>query len=72
MPIVANLTPDTSGVAGWTEGDFLRALHEGRRPDGSALLDAMPWRVYGKIGDVELKAVWAYLRMLPPTPKGKR
>jgi cytochrome c553 len=72
MPIVANLTPDTSGVAGWTEADFLRALQEGKRPDGSALLDAMPWRVYGKMSDVELKALWAYLSTLPPTPKGKR
>jgi len=32
----------------------------------------MPWRVYGKMSEVELKAVWAYLRTLPPTPKGKR
>lgn len=72
MPIVGNLTPDTSGVAGWSEADFLRALHEGKRPDGSAILEAMPWRVYGKMSDIELKAVWAYLRTLPPTPKGKR
>jgi len=72
MPIVANLTPDAGGVAGWTEADFPRALHEGKCPDGSSLLDAMPWCVCGKMSDVELKAVSAYLRALSPTPKGKR
>ena len=32
----------------------------------------MPWRVYGKMSDVELAAVWAFLATLPPVPKGKR
>jgi mono/diheme cytochrome c family protein len=72
MPVVANLTPDTSGVHGWTEADFLRAMHEGVRPDGTNINEAMPWRVYGKMRDPELKAVWAFLATLPPTPKGKR
>ena len=72
MPVVANLTPDSSGVRGWSEGDFLRAMHEGVKPDGTKLKDAMPWRVYGKMSDVELKAVWAFLQTLPPTPKGVR
>jgi mono/diheme cytochrome c family protein len=72
MPVVANLTPDTSGVHGWTESDFLRAMHEGVRPDGTNINEAMPWRVYGKMRDPELKAVWAFLATLPPTPKGKR
>ena len=72
MPIVANLTPDATGLKTWNEGDFLRAMHEGTRPDGSKLNDAMPWRIYGKMGDTELKAVWAFLRTLPPVPKGQR
>jgi mono/diheme cytochrome c family protein len=72
MPIVANLTRDPSGVKGWSEGDFLRAMHEGVKPDGTRLKDAMPWRVYGKMSDVELRAVWAFLQTLPPTPKGVR
>jgi cytochrome c553 len=72
MPIVANLTPDTTGIKDWTEADFLKAMHDGVRPDGTKLKDAMPWRVYGKMGDEDLKAVWAFLRTLPPTPKGKR
>lgn len=72
MPIVANLTPDATGIKGWSERDFLRAMHEGTRPDGTKLKDAMPWRVYGKMSDVELAAVWAFLSTLPPVPKGKR
>jgi cytochrome c553 len=72
MPIVANLTPDSSGIKDWNEADFLKAMHEGVKPDGTKLKDAMPWRIYGKMGDEDLKAVWAFLRTLPPVPKGKR
>jgi len=70
MPIVANLTPDASGLKTWTETDFVRAMHEGKRPDGSAIATAMPWQMYGKMNDTELKAIWLYLQSLPPTPKG--
>jgi mono/diheme cytochrome c family protein len=72
MPIVANLTPDPTGIQTWSEGDFMRVMHEGTRPDGRKLDDHMPWRVYGKMSDAELHAVWAFLRTLPPTPKGVR
>jgi len=71
MPIVANLTPHASGLKDWTEADFLKALHEGKRPDGSAIKEAMPWKAYGQMGDDDLKAVWAYLQTLPATEKGK-
>jgi hypothetical protein len=52
--------------------DFLRAMHDGLRPDGTKIDETMPWRVYGKMSDPEFKAVWAFLETLPPTPKGKR
>lgn len=71
MPLVANLTPHATGLKGWTEADFLRAFHEGKRPDGSAIKEAMPWKAYGQMGDEDLKAVWSYLQTLPPTEKGK-
>src|SRR5881397_1469294 len=57
MPIVAKLTPDASGLKGWTEADFIRALREGKGPDGSAIAEAMPWKTYGKMNDTELKAI---------------
>lgn len=70
MPIVANLTPDATGLKGWTEADFVRAMREGRRPDGTAILEAMPWKNYAGMTDVELKALWLYLQSLPAVPKG--
>jgi len=70
MPVVANLTPHETGLQGWTEADFIRALREGKRKDGTEILSAMPWKAYGQMKDVELKALWAYLQTLPPVPKG--
>lgn len=70
MPIVANLTPDASGLAGWKKEDFVRAMRTGKRPDGSAILEAMPWRAFATMSDDELGALWAYLETLPPRPKG--
>ncbi len=72
MPIVGNITPHETGLKGWTEADFLRALREGRRKDGTEIKPQMPWRVYGQMNDVELKALWAYLQTVPAVPKGNR
>lgn len=65
LPPAANLTPHARGLAGWTEADFLRAMREGRRPDGSAIDEFMPWRVYAAMTDEELRAIWAHLAALP-------
>jgi mono/diheme cytochrome c family protein len=70
MPIVANITPHETGLKGWTETDFFRALREGKRKDGSDILPQMPWKAYGQMKDVELKALWAYLQTVPPIVKG--
>lgn len=70
MPIVANLTPHETGLKDWTEADFIRALRDGKRKDGTAINVAMPWQAYGQMTDVELKAVWAYLRTVPAVEKG--
>ena len=42
MPEVANLTPHETGLKGWTEADFLRALREGKRKDGTAIPTPCP------------------------------
>jgi mono/diheme cytochrome c family protein len=70
MPIVANLTPHETGLKGWTEADFIRALREGKRKDGTDILPQMPWKAYGRMKDVELKAIWAYLQTVPALVKG--
>lgn len=72
MPIVANLTPHQSGLRGWTEADFTRALREGKRPDGSDISPYMPWQVYRNMSDTEIQAIWAYLQTLAPVEKGNR
>lgn len=70
MPEVANLTPHETGLKGWTEADFIRALREGKHKDGTPMADQMPWRAYGQMNDIELKALWAFFRTLPPKEKG--
>jgi cytochrome c553 len=72
MPIVANLTPDATGLKDWSETDFIRAMREGKRPDGRMLSTKMPWELFRNMNDIELKAIWAYLRTLPAAPKGAK
>jgi mono/diheme cytochrome c family protein len=72
MPIVANLTPHETGLRDWTEADFIRAMREGKRKDGTAISEYMPWKAYGQMGDAELRAIYAYLRTVPPLEKGNR
>jgi mono/diheme cytochrome c family protein len=68
FPDSQNLTP--AALGSWQEADFFRAIRTGKRPDGSELKSFMPWRTYAGMTDVELSALWSYLRTLPPvTPK---
>ena len=64
MPDAANLTP--VGIAAWTEADFKTAIREGRRPNGTMLLPAMP-RSYQVMPDEELSRIFAYLKTLLPS-----
>jgi len=67
----ANITP--TGIGRWTEADFERALREGRRPDGSAIDSSlMPIRLLRQMDEVELAALYAYLRTVPPREYGNR
>ena len=63
-----NLTPDeTTGLGIWTEEMFLQALRTGRHMGTSRpILPPMPWQVYGQMPEQDLKAIYAYLRSLPP------
>ena len=65
-PPAANLTPHPSGrLSLWTEADFFTALRSGRRPDGTRINPAMP-AAFSQMNDLELKAIWSFLRTLPP------
>jgi mono/diheme cytochrome c family protein len=66
----ANITP--AGIGRYSEDDFIRILRTGKRPDGSAIDSLMPWRLTKEMTDVELKAVYAYLRTVKPREYGNR
>jgi cytochrome c553 len=70
-PPAANLTP--TGLSGWTEATFFRALREGKDPSGR-LLDGrwMPWKATAKMTDDEIRAIWTYLQAVAPKPFGNR
>ncbi len=69
-PEPPNLTP-AGPLRSWSERDFMRTLRTGVRPDGSRLDDAfMPWQRIGQMSDSELRAIWRYLRSLPPQRSG--
>jgi mono/diheme cytochrome c family protein len=64
----ANLTPDReTGIgARYDEMAFIKTIRTGKKPEGEALAPPMPWPVYSKMTDEDLKAVYAYLKTLPP------
>jgi hypothetical protein len=67
----ANLTPDSTGKpAGLPLRDFITTLRTGHNPNDppGEILQVMPWPVYGKKTDQELKAIYEYLRALPSLP----
>jgi len=66
----ANLTPDKdTGLGGWTEAMFLRAMRTGRHMGGNGrpILPPMPWMTLAQQSDADLKAIFAYLQSLPAT-----
>jgi mono/diheme cytochrome c family protein len=66
----ANLTP--TGIGRYSEDDFIRILRTGTRPDGSKVDTLMPYRLTKEMTDVELKALFAYLKTVPPKEFGNR
>lgn len=60
----ANLTPhDSAGIGAWSRDDFVRALRDGFRPDGTAIL--YPMAPMPELSDEEIGAIYAYLRTRP-------
>jgi mono/diheme cytochrome c family protein len=61
-----NITPHReAGIGAWSEADFVRAMREGRRPDGANLFPAFPYPSFTLMSDGDLRDLWAYLRSLP-------
>lgn len=62
-----NITPDkATGIGGWSEEDFWKALHEGRSRDGRILYPAFPYTEYTKITREDSDAIFAHLQSLIP------
>lgn len=64
----ANLTPDEpTGIGTWTDEVFIKALRTGKHMGiGRPILPPMPWPDIAKTTDEDLKAIFAYLKSLPP------
>ena len=61
-----NITADRdTGIGRWSGADFLRAMHEGVRPDGVHLYPAFPYAAYTYLSDADVGAIRAYLMSLP-------
>ena len=61
-----NITPDAeTGIGGWSDKDFLRALREGVRPDGEDYFPAFPYTSYTLMSDDDARALKAYLFSRP-------
>jgi mono/diheme cytochrome c family protein len=61
-----NLTPDSTGLAGWTEEDLVRALRAGTRKDGTPIRPPMPWTWLSNLTDEDAHSIAAYLLSLAP------
>lgn len=64
-----NLTPDpkTGRITDWTQAMFINRFRMGKLIKHSH----MPWESYGRMTDTELKAIYKYLKSLPPVTMGK-
>jgi len=73
-PPAPNLTPlPGAALARWSDAGFAATLRSGTTPEGRQLDNRyMPWKVVGQMTDDEMKALWLYLRSLPPKAAGNR
>jgi mono/diheme cytochrome c family protein len=62
-----NLTPDRdTGIGGWSDDEFYRALHFGVARDGSRYYPAFPYPNFTKMTRQDVLAIRAYLATLTP------
>ena len=68
-----DITPDPSGIAGWTPADVGNLLVYGSVPDGSALCRPMPSGPVGSLGGLlaqDALDIGTYLTTIPPVSGG--
>ena len=65
-----NITPDRdTGIGRWTDAQFLQALRQGIRPDGTSYFPVFPYTSFTGIRDTDALAIKAYLFSLPAVGK---
>ncbi|BAH39100.1 MAG TPA: cytochrome C [Gemmatimonas aurantiaca] len=69
-PPAANITP--TGIGQFSDAQVEAMLRTGKRPDGSAIKQTMPWRYTAMMTPVEMRATIMYLRSVPGKAFGNR
>lgn len=66
-----NITPDATGLAGWTADDIATALKAGTAKGGATLCGSMPAAAkgYGGMSDSDAHAIGVYLTTIAPVAK---
>ena len=65
--VSANITPDkATGIGNWTDPQIKDAITKGVRPDGTKLIDLMPFAAYAKMTADDLDSIVAYLHSIKP------
>jgi len=68
-----NISPDpATGIGGWTEEDFERALRRGRAPDGRRYWPTFPTMAYTRMSDDDVHALWVYVSSQPAVQTEER
>ena len=68
-----NITPDAeTGIGTWSEAAFVAALRRGERPQGGHYFPAFPYTTYARLSDEDARAIFAYLKSLPPVRQANR
>ncbi len=63
----SNLTQDKeTGIGNWSDEQIITAIREGMRPNGKTLGPPMPFHLYRRISDRDVKAIVEYLRSVKP------
>ena len=68
VSFAANLTSDEeTGIGTWNEAMFIKAMRTGKHlGEGRDILPPMPWPWIAMMTDDDLKAIFAYLKSVPP------
>jgi mono/diheme cytochrome c family protein len=68
-----NITPDReTGIGGWSDADFVRAMREGLSPSGDHYFPVFPYTSFTGLREQDLLDLRAYLASLPAIRRANR